>query len=286
MESITKQAHAKINLSLDVVGLREDGYHLVQMVMQSLSLCDSLVISPREDEKITLSVDLPGLECDERNLVWRAAELIRKTYGITQGVDLKLSKKIPMAAGLAGGSSDCASALRGVSELFGLSVSDEELRGLGVKLGADVPYCLMGKTALAEGIGEVLSPLPPMPECGILLAKPVTSVGTAGVYKELDALSGYPHPDTQGLIGALKAGDLEGIAARLCNVLENVTAVKYPEIGQLKEQMIEEGALGSLMSGSGPTVFGIYETLQKAEAAGDAIKKRGFTGQVFATVPV
>ncbi|MBO4338163.1 MAG: 4-(cytidine 5'-diphospho)-2-C-methyl-D-erythritol kinase [Lachnospiraceae bacterium] len=282
-------APAKLNLTLDVTGLRDDGYHLVKMVMQSVSLCDELTIEKVDDPAqtgIILTCDREGLETDERNLVWKAANLITETCSVKSGVRIDLKKNIPMAAGLAGGSSDAAAMLRGMNELFDLGLSESKLMELGVKIGADVPYCVMGKTALAEGIGEILSPLAPMPDCGILLAKPAMDVATGGVYKALDALSGYEHPDTDGMIDALKAKDISSVSRLLCNVLENVTAANNPVIGSLKEQMLTLGALGSLMSGSGPTVFGIFENLEKAEAAYDLMKGSGFDGDIFAVKPL
>ncbi|MCR4691944.1 MAG: 4-(cytidine 5'-diphospho)-2-C-methyl-D-erythritol kinase [Lachnospiraceae bacterium] len=285
-DTVTKEAFAKINLTLDVVGIREDGYHLVQMVMQSVSLHDTLTLSRIPEDAIRLSIDIPGLECDERNLIWKAADLIRKEYGIKEGVAIDLKKRIPMAAGLAGGSTDCAATLTGMAELFDLSLSQERIRELGLTLGADVPYCVMGKTALAEGIGEKLTPLADIPDCFILLAKPREGVSTGGVYKALDALSGYPHPDTKGVLNALETGDLAGITDRLCNVLENVTAAANPGIGKLKEQMLEYGAMGSLMSGSGPTVFGIFAQEEAAKAAAEKLNAEGFDGECFVTRPV
>ncbi|MCR5417800.1 MAG: 4-(cytidine 5'-diphospho)-2-C-methyl-D-erythritol kinase [Lachnospiraceae bacterium] len=285
-QTLTLEAHAKINLSLDVVGLREDGYHLVKMVMQSLSLCDELTMTLLPEDEIRLSVDVPGLECDERNLIWKAVALIKETYHIDKGMEIQLKKRIPMAAGLAGGSSDCAAALKGASELFGLSLSPDQLAQLGVQLGADVPYCLLGKTALSEGIGEVLTVLPTLPDCGILLAKPSMGVSTDGVYKALDALSGYDHPDTEGILRALEAGDLSGVTERLCNVLELVTIARHPEIDALKDKIRGTGAMGTLMSGSGPTVFGIYEDVSKADRAAARLSEGGFNGQVFTARPV
>ncbi|MCR5282914.1 MAG: 4-(cytidine 5'-diphospho)-2-C-methyl-D-erythritol kinase [Lachnospiraceae bacterium] len=281
MDRITQKAYAKINLSLDVTGIREDGYHLVQMVMQSLSLHDELTMEKIPEDRIILTTNVEGLPCDERNLVYKAVSLIRETYGIRDGVRMHLQKTIPMEAGLAGGSSDCAAALKGASALFGLELSLKRLMELGVTLGADVPYCLLGGSALAEGIGEVLTPLRDMPDCTILLAKPAASVSTGGVYKALDALSGYAHPDTAGILAALEQGDLQGIAERLCNVLELVTIPRHPEIERIKEQMIKAGAMGSLMSGSGSTVFGIFADEKKAAAAGEQLRAGGFSGQIF-----
>ena len=284
----TINCHAKINLSLDVTGRREDGYHLVEMVMQSLDLCDELSMEILHGEKgtILLETDLEGLETDERNLACRAVKALMDRFDINDGVKMHLTKKIPMAAGLAGGSSDCAGALKRAHELFGLGLDNKQLMEVGVSLGADVPYCVMGGTALAQGIGEVLTPLSAMPNCGILLAKPDISIATGPVYKAIDSMPSYPHPDTKGIIAAIDRGDLEGICGCMMNVLELVTGENHPMIGRLENQMMEQGAIGAMMSGSGPTVFGIFENLEKAEIAGDAIRKSGFTGFVSAHKPV
>ncbi len=286
MDSITLKAHAKINLGLDVLGKREDGYHLVKMVMQSLSLCDELEMERIPEDEILLTTDVSGLPCDESNLVYKAVALMKKTYGIQEGVKMHLQKNIPMAAGLAGGSSDCAAALKGASKLFGLDLSIEELQQLGVKLGADVPYCLMGKTALSEGIGEVLSPLADLPDCHILLAKPPFDVSTKTVYQKVDSLSDYSHPDIDGMMEALRTQDLEGVCKRLGNVLESVTKEDYPLIGELEKSMLECDAIGSMMSGSGPTVFGIFSEEDRAKAAKDLIEKQVAGCSVHLTRPV
>ena len=282
---IKKSAPAKINLTLDVTGLRDDGYHLVRMVMQSVSLCDELVMEKLSEDRIMLTCSRSDLETDESNLVCKAAALFKESCHIKEGVKIHLVKHIPLAAGLAGGSSDAAATLKGLNDLFEAGLSEKQLMGLGEKIGADVPYCIMGHTALAEGIGEKLSPLKEIPDCRILLAKPVTGVSTGGVYKALDALSGYEHPDTEGMLEAIEKGDLKGICERLCNVLELVTAEKLPLIKELKERMLEEGAIGALMSGSGPTVFGVFDDPDKAEKAEKAIKGTGFDGEIFTVRP-
>ncbi len=284
----TINCNAKINLSLDVTGRRTDGYHLVEMVMQTLDLCDELTMERLDGEKgvIQLETDLEGLETDQSNLVCRAVKALMDRHDIKDGVRMHLAKRIPMAAGLAGGSADCAGALKLGNELFGLGLSDESLREIGVTLGADVPYCIMGGTALAQGIGEVLTPLAPMPDCGVLLAKPSVSIATGPVYQAIDSMSFYPHPDTKGMITALEHGDIEGICRSMMNVLEFVTGDNHPVIGQLEKQMMEHGAIGSMMSGSGPTVFGIFEDIAKAKKAGEAIRESGFEGFVSAHKPV
>ncbi len=284
----TIKCNAKINLSLDVTGRRDDGYHLVEMIMQSLDLCDELTmeILPGKQGVISLETDLEGLETDGRNLACRAIRALSDRFDVKDGVRMHLSKRIPMAAGLAGGSADCAGALKLANEMLSCGLSEEQLRQIGVALGADVPYCIMGGTALAQGIGEVLSPLPAMPECGILLAKPDISISTGPVYQAIDSMASYPHPDTKGMIDALQSGDIEKICGCMKNVLEMVTGEKYPVIGSLEQQMIGQGALGAMMSGSGPTVFGIFEDLASAKKAGEAISENGFTGFVSAHSPI
>lgn len=258
MRQIILKAYAKINLGLDVLRKREDGYHDVRMIMQSVGLYDKLTLKKIPKDEILLSSNVGSLPNNEKNLVYKAISLIKKECGITGGVKADLEKRIPMAAGMAGGSTDAAAALIGMNKLFDLGLSQEKLMELGVKIGADVPYCIMGGTALSEGIGEILTPLAPMPHCYILIAKPRISVSTRFVYENLEADKLAYHPDIDGMIEAIHADDLKGIADRLSNVLETVTEKKYPIIGQLKAAMIETGALNSLMSGSGPTVFGIY----------------------------
>ena len=258
MRQIILKAYAKINLGLDVLRKREDGYHDVRMIMQSVGLYDKLTLKKIPKDEILLSSNVGSLPNNEKNLVYKAISLIKKECGITGGVKADLEKRIPMAAGMAGGSTDAAAALIGMNKLFDLGLSQEKLMELGVKIGADVPYCIMGGTALSEGIGEILTPLAPMPHCYILIAKPRISVSTRFVYENLEADKLAYHPDIDGMIEAIHADDLKGVADRLSNVLETVTEKKYPIIGQIKAAMIETGALNSLMSGSGPTVFGIY----------------------------
>lgn len=275
MKSINLRAMAKINLSLDVVGERPDGYHDLRMVMQSVRLCDQISVSPTRAPGVRMKSNLTFLPSDGSNLAVKAAELIMKEYGISSGVFIDLEKHIPVAAGLAGGSSDAAAVLVAMDLLFDLGLSEERLRELGVKLGADVPFCIMRGTALAEGIGEVLTPLPALPGCSILLAKPDIHVSTKAVFDALKLSEQTAHPDTDGQVQAVKARDLKG-AARLCgNVLESVTEVKYPVIAAIKQTMKDHGALAAMMSGSGPTVFGIFEEKSMAEEALGALQESG-----------
>lgn len=272
MRQIILKAYAKINLGLDVLRRREDGYHDVRMIMQSVGLYDKLTLKKIPKDEILLSSNIGSLPNNEKNLVYKAISLMKKECGITTGVKAELEKRIPMAAGMAGGSSDAAAALIGMNKLFELGLSLEKLMELGVKIGADVPYCIMGGTALSEGIGEILTPLQPMPHCYILIAKPRISVSTRFVYENLEADKLPYHPDIDGMIEAIGSGNLNGVTDRLSNVLETVTEKKYPIIGQIKKAMIEEGALNSLMSGSGPTVFGIFDNKDTAMRALDKIK--------------
>ena len=272
MRQIILKAYAKINLGLDVLRKREDGYHDVRMIMQSVGLYDKLTLKKIPKDEILLSSNIGSLPNNDKNLVYKAIRLIKEECGVTGGVKADLEKHIPMAAGLAGGSTDAAAALIGMNKLFDLGLTQERLMELGVKIGADVPYCIMGGTALSEGIGEVLTPIHPMPHCYILIAKPRISVSTRFVYENLEADKLPYHPDIDGMMEALQADDLNGVAMRLSNVLETVTAKKYPIIGQLKDAMMEAGALNSLMSGSGPTVFGLYADKNTAMNALDKIQ--------------
>lgn len=283
METITLQANAKINLGLDVLRRREDGYHEVKMVMQTIGISDSLTFSRIPAQKIVLETDRDDLPVDARNLVYRAVALMQEKYALTDGVSVRITKRIPMAAGMAGGSADAAAAIHAMDALYGLGLSLEQKQALGVTLGADVPYCLLGGTALAEGIGEILTPLPALPCASLVVAKPDFSVSTKFVYENLHADRLSRHPDIDGMIQSIGRGDLLGIASRMENVLESVTAKAYPVIGEMKAFLIGAGAMNALMSGSGPTVFGVFEKEDTARAACEAMKAGGFGAQVFLT---
>ena len=287
MKQIIRKAYAKINLGLDVVRRRPDGYHEVKMIMQTISLHDELRFEETGGKEIILvSNDNPLLPEDAKdNLIYKAAECIRREYGIDRGVKITLQKNIPIAAGMAGGSTDAAAVLVGVNRMFDLGFTKKELMERGVKLGADVPYCIMKGTALSEGIGEKLTALAPMPDCYILLAKPPIAVSTKMVYENLHANELKEHPDIDGMMMALEEQSLQGITERMENVLETVTEVRYPVIAEIKACMKECGAMNSLMSGSGPTVFGIFTEKEKAEKAADAIRSRKLAKQVFVTQP-
>ena len=282
MDKCIRKAYAKINLGLDVVRRLENGYHEVRMIMQTVGIYDVLTLE-KTDSGILVTTDNGELPTDENNLIYKAAKMMMEKYHIDQGVRIHLEKNIPIAAGMAGGSTDAAGTFIGMNELFECGASEEELRELGVKVGADVPYCIMGGTALAEGIGEILTKLPSPPQCYLLVAKPDINVSTKYVYEHLDAEGVEVHPDIDGMILALAEKDLGGIVSRLENVLENVTVKKYPVIQQIKDVMLEKGALGSLMSGSGPTVFGIYTEENTAKEALEALREKQLAKQLFVT---
>ena len=270
---ITKNACAKINLGLDVVGVRGDGYHLLRMIMQQIDLFDTLTftVTDAQGTGTVRLIDESGLSPDgEDNLICRAIRMMEEKYDLHADIEVELIKRIPVAAGLAGGSTDAAAAFTAVRDLLLPQVTDQELMGLGVRLGADIPYCIAGGTKLSEGIGELLTELPPMPECAIVLIKPEASASTAHVYQAVDRLGGYHHPDIDGQIEALRAGDLRGLAERCENVLELVTGANLPVIGRIEDFLMEQGAIASCMSGSGPSVYGIFETREQAERAREA----------------
>lgn len=279
------QAFAKINLGLDVLGKREDGYHEVRMIMQTIRMYDQLDMRKSVEPGIHLTTNKKYIPVDENNLVWRAAKLMMDTCGIIEGVSIHLHKVIPVAAGMAGGSSDAAATLVGMNRLFHCGLSKEKLMELGVQIGADVPYCVLRGTALAEGIGEKLTVLPPMPDCWILIGKPGISVSTKYVYTTLDLNTDTVHPDIDGMKKALEDGNLYGITERMGNVLQDVTIPAYPEVKRIKEQMKTLGAVNAMMSGSGPTVFGIFDNEEKAQKACQKLRESGSCQQVFLTVP-
>lgn len=267
MEIIELKAYGKINLGLDVLRRREDGYHELKMIMQTVDLYDEIYLEKIDEDKVILTTNIEELEVDNNNLVCKAINLMRSTYGIKQGVKARLIKNIPIAAGMAGGSADCATTLRGMRALFGIDVSDEELRKLGKSLGADVPYCVMGGTVLAEGIGEELCPLPPIEEGYVVIAKPNISVSTKYVYEGLHLDSDTVHPDIDTLVEAIRGKEYEILWSNMDNILETVTTIKYPVINDIKEYLMNKGATCSLMSGSGPTVFAIFKNKEDAKNA-------------------
>ena len=279
--TVTLKALAKINLGLDVLGKRENGYHDVRMVMQTIYLYDNVTMEKTEEAGIQLECNLFYLPVDESNIAYKAAKLLMDEFDIKEGVHIVLDKHIPVAAGLAGGSANAAAVLVGMSRLFSLGLTQEELMERGVSLGADVPYCVMRGTVLAEGIGEVLTPLPPLPKCCVLIAKPGISVSTKTVYEKLDSQEIEEHPDIDGILEGLKQGDLLKVASSMGNVLETVTIGDYPVIEQIKDAMKEAGALNAMMSGSGPTVFGIFDDRSKAKFAQQRIRELQIAKQVY-----
>lgn len=283
MDSIRLKARAKINLGLDVLGKREDGYHEVRMVMQTIGIYDRLIITRIPEDEIRIKSNLEFLPLNENNLIYKAAKLLKEEYGYEGGVEVDLNKFIPVAAGMAGGSTDAASTLFGINKLFNLKMSQHKMMKLGLRLGADVPYCVMRGTALAEGIGEKLTSLKPMPHCWILVAKPPVNVSTKLVYENLDISEVVEHPDIDGIIKAIEAQDVAGVAEKLGNVLEQVTIPLYPVIDTIKKDMLEHGALNSMMSGSGPTVFGIFPDEETAVKCQAFLKEKGQARQVYVT---
>lgn len=278
------EANAKINLGLDVLERLPNGYHRVKMVMQSINLCDKLFLSKAESG-IHITTNLETLPTDESNLVYKAVKMMFEKHGITSGVNIHIKKFIPMAAGLAGGSSDAAAAMKGICRMFDLDIPLQRLMEYGASIGADVPFCLMGGTALAEGIGEELTPLPPLELCHILIATPEIEVSTKYVYEHLNVPSLTRHPDIDSMLEAIRAESLMDILPYMENVLETVTIPAYPVIRELKEKMLEMGAANSLMSGSGPTVFGFFPDGEKGSNAFRQFKNAGLAKHVFYVVP-
>lgn len=280
---ISLKALAKINLGLDVVRRREDGYHEVRMIMQTIQLYDRLDIKRTQEPGIQIQTNLSFLPVNENNLIYKAAKLLMDEFSIIDGVSVKLDKRIPVAAGMAGGSTDAAAMLIGVNRLFSLGLTKRQLMERGVQIGADVPYCIMRGTALAEGIGEALSPLPPMVKCPVLIAKPSISVSTKFVYQNLKLDDTTIHPDIDRLIDDIKAKNLHDIAAHMGNVLETVTISNYPVIDEIKKHMLSNGAVGAMMSGSGPTVFGLFDDEDTAKKAYKAMRSSHLARQVYLT---
>ena len=274
IKHLSLKAYGKINLGLDVLRRRDDGYHEVRMIMQTVGIYDRIDLIYKETPGITVETNLYYLPDNENNLVYKAAKLLMDEFHVQKGVHIRLRKYIPVAAGMAGGSSDAAAVLFGVNKMFSLGLTTEQLMDRGVKIGADVPYCVMRGTALSEGIGEILTPLPVPPQCQVLIAKPGISVSTKFVYENLHANELRPeqHPDIDGMMEAIKQKDLYGIADRFGNVLENVTIPAYPVIQEIMDLMLEQGAIGALMSGSGPTVFGLFTNPKAAAKAHEEMR--------------
>ena len=277
------RALAKINLGLDILGKREDGYHEVRMIMQTIQMYDVLEIKKKKAPGISLSVIYPFIPCDERNLVYKAAKLLMDEFQVKGGVTIRLEKFIPVAAGMAGGSSDAAATLVGINRLFKLGLSERELMDRAVKIGADVPYCIMRGTALAEGIGEKLTGITQVPECFVLIGKPGINVSTRAAYESLNLSGIQNHPDIDGMIQDIQNGDLQGMTAKMGNVFEPGIIGQYPVIQEIKDLMESHGALKAMMSGSGPTVFGIFDSQEKMDAAAKILRESNLAKTVFGT---
>lgn len=283
MKWIKLKAYGKINLCLDVLGKREDGYHEVRMIMQMIGIYDRLYMERIPEDKVWLETNLPYLPTGETNLVCRAIQMLREEFHIKEGVRAELQKYIPVAAGMAGGSSDAAAALVGMNQMFGLGLSMEQLMERGVKLGADVPYCIMRGTALSEGIGEKLTPLPGPTDCYVLIAKPKVGASTKVIYEKYDACTDVKHPDVDAMIEALKNQDLDRVAATMGNVLEPVTEAECPVIADVRRTMLEGGAMAAMMTGSGPTVFGLFREEQDAARVKEILRQDNRLRQIYLT---
>jgi 4-diphosphocytidyl-2-C-methyl-D-erythritol kinase len=277
---VSVEANAKINLTLDILGVRSDGYHEVEMVMQSVGLFDTIRLE-KQPEGISLRLDAAELPADETNLAWKAARIFLDVYKIQSGVSIAVEKRIPIAAGLAGGSTDAAGVLIGMNRLFETRLSANALCELGQKIGSDVPFCIEGGTMLATGRGEILRRLPDLPAVSVILAKPPVSVSTAWAYKTFDRIGSAHHPDTKAMLAALSEKNQEKVAHGLVNVLEEVTIREHPIIATYKRILTDNGALASLMSGSGPTVFGLAESRENAEKAAQALSRAYPDAAVF-----
>ncbi|MDO5782520.1 MAG: 4-(cytidine 5'-diphospho)-2-C-methyl-D-erythritol kinase [Eubacteriales bacterium] len=277
------RALAKINLGLDILRKREDGYHEVRMIMQTIQMYDVLEMKKVKKPGISLTVNYPYIPNDERNLVYKAAKLLMDEFQVKEGVQIRLEKFIPVAAGMAGGSSDAAAALVGINRLFKLGLSEKDLMDRAVNIGADVPYCVMRGTALAEGIGEKLTRIVQVPDCYVLVGKPGISVSTRTAYESLQLDKIQVHPDIDGMIRDIENGDLLAMTEKMGNVFEPGIIGKYPVIGEIRELMEANGALKAMMSGSGPTVFGIFDSREKMEAAAAVLRESGLAKTVFAT---
>ena len=283
---ITRKAYAKINLGLDVIGKRDDGYHLVKMIMQNVDIYDTLTFEENASGEITLRANSETIPTDGSNLICKVANQLKEEFGVKAGADITLEKRIPVAAGMAGGSTDGAAAYLALNELWGLGLSKEGLCKRAVKLGADIPYCIIGGTALSEGIGEELTALKDAPEFYLVVAKPAIAVSTGWVYTELDSHEIERHPDIDGIRAAIESGDVKGMCDKIHNVLEPVTTGKYSVIKDIEKLLEENGAYRAFMTGSGPTVFAVYEREEDARKGYEAVKESGLAPELFLTKPI
>ncbi|SHN61841.1 4-diphosphocytidyl-2-C-methyl-D-erythritol kinase [Butyrivibrio hungatei DSM 14810] len=282
----SRKAYGKINLGLDVTGKRADGYHIVRMIMQNVDIYDTLTFEENETGEIVLTASSESIPTDDSNLICKVAKQLKEKFNVDKGINIHLEKRIPVAAGMAGGSTDGAAAYLALNDIWGLGQSKEELCKLAVSLGADIPYCIMGGTMVAEGIGEELTAIADMPECLIVVAKPAIGVSTGWVYTELDSKPIEKHPDIDGIRSAIENGDLKGMCALIDNVLEHVTASKYEEISKIEKVLEDNGAIRAFMTGSGPTVFGIFDDENKAREAYKAVEESGLAPELFLTKPI
>ena len=281
------KAYGKINIGLDVLGKRSDGYHEVKMIMQTVSLYDRITITRHKNSSdIVLETNLNFLPTNENNIVYKAAKLLKDEFGLPDGLSIKLEKHIPVAAGMAGGSTDAATTLELINTMYSLSLRKEDLMKRAVTLGADVPYCILKGTALCEGIGEILTPIKPLMPCYILIVKPPIYVSTKFVYEHLKINELQSHPDIDGIVSAINAGNLETMSQKMGNVLESVTEENYPVITSIKKLMLQNSAISSLMSGSGPTVFGIYDDEEKINQAATFFKTNYPSYRTYVTKPI
>ncbi|MBE5832721.1 MAG: 4-(cytidine 5'-diphospho)-2-C-methyl-D-erythritol kinase [Butyrivibrio sp.] len=283
---LEKKAYAKINLGLDVTGKRDDGYHIVRMIMQNVDLYDTLTFEDNETGEICLTASSEKIPTDESNLICKVALQLKKEFGVSKGANIHLVKRIPVAAGMAGGSTDGATAYVALNELWNLGLDKKKLCELAVKLGADIPYCIIGGTALAEGIGEELTVISDMPACHIVIAKPAIDVSTGWVYKELDSRKIIEHPDIDGIRVAIEDGNIKAMCSLIGNVLEPVTAGKYTVIGDIEKTLEDSGAVGAFMTGSGPTVFAVFDDEDKAKNGYEAVKRSALAPELFLSGPV
>jgi len=283
MDEIRLKALAKINLGLDVVGQAENGYHFVRMVMQTIHLFDSIQLQKMCVPGIELTSNVKFLPKDGNNIAYKAADLLMQEFKIKEGIHINITKRIPICAGMAGGSTDAAAVLYGMNQMYGLKLSYRQLAKRGLMLGADVPYCLMRGTALAEGIGEKLTRLPAMPRCLVVVAKPAVSVSTKWVYENLHLDKHMVHPDIDQLVASIEQQNLKKMALHMGNILEEVTVKEYPVITQIKESLMAHGAIHAMMSGSGPTVFALFEKRGVAQKAADALRTSGMARQIYVT---
>lgn len=265
------KAYAKINISLDVIGKRDDGYHFLKMIMQNIDLYDHISVE-KAYKGINLICNKPYIPRDEKNLAYKAAKIFFEQYNINGGAMINIRKNIPVAAGLAGGSTDAAAVLKCLRDLYNPNIDDKQLMELGLKIGADVPYCILGGTALCEGVGEIVTPLTPFKNYILVLVKPSFGVSTKEVYTSLDIKKIYRHPDTDSIITAMSEGNIMYVSNNMKNILENVTLKKHQSLKEIKKEMLKMDALGALMSGSGPTVFAFFDDMLKAQSCYDRMK--------------